>query len=62
MAAAISDPLSQSFPYLIASVPWVFQASESRLLALATIEAGLPIAVVFFEALVAETWPEDPFP
>ena len=50
----ISDLLSHSFPYHIASVPWVLSPSESRVLAEAVVQAGLPVAVLTFSAVVDE--------
>ena len=52
--AVINDPLSHSFPYHIASIPYVFTPSESRILGAAIILGGLPVAVDFFSAVVDE--------
>lgn len=53
-AAAISDPLSQVFPYHIASIPFVFSPSESRALGVGIVDGGLLIAVLIFSAVVDE--------
>jgi hypothetical protein len=52
--AAISDPLSQSFPYHIISLPWVFETSDVEAMGEAVIDGGLPVAVDFFSDYVDE--------
>lgn len=53
-AAAISDPLSQTFPYHIATVPWVFAVSDAPALGAVLVTEGFLVAAAFFPAVVDE--------
>lgn len=52
--AALSDQLSQVFPYAIATIPWVFNPSQSQALAVGIVDGGLLAAAIIFEAVVGE--------
>jgi len=52
--AALSDQLSQVFPYAIATIPWAFTPSQSQALAVGIVDGGLLAAAIIFEAVVGE--------
>ena len=54
LAAAIDNPVSQIFPYHIATIPVVFARSEAAILGAAIVSEGLPVAVEFFSAVMDE--------
>ena len=52
--AALNDPLSQVFPYGIATIPWVFSPADSSAFATAIVDGGLLAAALVFDAVVGE--------
>ena len=52
--AHLGDPLSQVFPHMISSFPWVLDPSDSRLLGEVIVSTGLPFAIGLFTDVVDE--------
>ena len=53
-SGALSDRLSQVFPYSAGGIPWILEPNESRILGIAIVEGGLPVFVDAFSAMTNE--------